>query len=163
VVAPLELRLVRRLGPVGALHRRRRRDDVDGDAALVHLGQLQRRVDHRGGLARPPRARLGRRERPRPEAGEAPARPRPPPHLRPPNDPDGLLAKLKLPKVIQHDYTGWTQQIRASQWANWKPKGKPPYKVAIVWSAPSNSWNAYVLQLIPKFLKRSPLVDKNII
>jgi ribose transport system substrate-binding protein len=80
-----------------------------------------------------------------------------------PNDPDGLLAKLKLPKSVQHDYTGWTQQIRASQWANWKPKGKAPYKVAVVWSAPSNSWNAYVLQLIPKFLKRSPLVDKNII
>jgi len=81
----------------------------------------------------------------------------------PPNDPAGLLTKLKLPKAIVHDYTGWTQQIRASQWSKWKPKGKPPYKVAIVWSAPSNSWNAYVLKLIPKFLKRSPLVDKNII
>lgn len=81
----------------------------------------------------------------------------------PPNDPDNLLPKLKLPKSVLHDYTGWTQTIRASQWANWKPKGKPPYKVAIVWSSPSNSWNSYVLKLIPKFLKRSPLVDKNII
>jgi ribose transport system substrate-binding protein len=80
----------------------------------------------------------------------------------PPNDPNGVLAKLKLSKSLQHDYTGWTQPLMASTWAKWKPKSKPPYKVAIVWSAPSNSWNSYVIKLIPKFLRRSPLVDKNI-
>ena len=81
----------------------------------------------------------------------------------PPNDPKNLLSKLKLTKALQHDYTGWNQPIQASAWANWKPKHKPPYKVAIVWSAPSNSWNAYTFKLIQKFLKQSPLVNKNLI
>ena len=49
----------------------------------------------------------------------------------PPNDPDGVLAKLKLTPALKHDYTGWNQPIMASAWSNWKPKGKPPYKVAM--------------------------------
>ena len=81
----------------------------------------------------------------------------------PPNDPNNLLPPLKLTKALQHDYTGWKQPIMKSQWSNWKPKGKAPYKVAIVWSAPSNSWNAYTFKLMQKWLKQSPLVDKNII
>ena len=80
-----------------------------------------------------------------------------------PTDPTNQLSKLKLTKALQHDYTGWNQPITASNWARWKPKGNPPYKVAIVWSAPSNSWNSYTLKLIQQFLKRSPLVDKSLI
>jgi ribose transport system substrate-binding protein len=80
-----------------------------------------------------------------------------------PNDPSGLLAGLKLTKALQHDYTGWNHPIMASSWANWKPKGKPPYKVALVWNSPANPFNLYSLNLIQKFLKRSPLIDKNLI
>ena len=81
----------------------------------------------------------------------------------PPNDPNNLLPTLKLTKALQHDFTGWNQPILPSAWSKWKPKGKAPYKVAIVWSAPSNSWNSYTLRLIQKFLKTSPLVNKKLI
>jgi ribose transport system substrate-binding protein len=80
-----------------------------------------------------------------------------------PNDPDGALAKVKLSPALTHDYTGWPDPIRASAWATWKPTGPPPYKVAIVWNSPGNPFNLYALNLVQKFLKRSPLVDKNLI
>jgi ribose transport system substrate-binding protein len=81
----------------------------------------------------------------------------------PPNDPNGALAAIKLTPALTHDYTGWPDPINASAWANWKPKSPPPYKVALVWNSPSNPFNLYSLNLIQKFLKRSPLIDKNII
>ncbi len=80
-----------------------------------------------------------------------------------PNDPNGALAAIKLTPALTHDYTGWPDPIGPSAWANWKPKGPPPYKVALVWNSPSNPFNLYSLNLIQKFLKRSPLIDKNII
>jgi ribose transport system substrate-binding protein len=80
-----------------------------------------------------------------------------------PDDPSGLLPGLKLTKALQHDYTGWPNPIMTSNWSNWKPKGKPPYKVALVWNSPANPFNAYSLNLIQKFLKRSPLIDKHLI
>ena len=80
-----------------------------------------------------------------------------------PDDPSGLLAGLNLTKPLQHDYTGWPNPIMTSAWANWKPKSKPPYKVALVWNSPANPFNLYSLNLIQKFLKRSPLIDKNLI
>jgi ribose transport system substrate-binding protein len=80
-----------------------------------------------------------------------------------PNDASGALAGIKLTKALTHDYTGWPDPISKSAWSNWKPKGKPPYKVALVWNSPSNPFNLYSLNLIQKFLKRSPLIDKNII
>lgn len=80
-----------------------------------------------------------------------------------PDDPNGLLAKLNLPKALQHDYVGWNHPITASAWANWKPKGKPPYKVAVVWTATDNPYNAYQLTTIERDLKQNKLVDKNLI
>jgi ribose transport system substrate-binding protein len=80
----------------------------------------------------------------------------------PPNDPNNLLPALNLSKPQQHFYTGWNHPITASAWANWQPSHKPPYHVAIVWSATGNVFNSYALNLIQKFLKRSPLVDKTI-
>jgi ribose transport system substrate-binding protein len=80
-----------------------------------------------------------------------------------PDDPSSLLPGLKLTKALQHDYTGWPNPIMTSNWSHWKPKGKPPYKVALVWNSPANPFNAYSLNLIQKFLKRSPLIDKNLI
>ncbi len=78
-------------------------------------------------------------------------------------DPEGAFANLssKLPKSIVHDYAGWPYPILPSAWANWKPKGSGPYKVAIVLSGAANSWYAYWGALVQKFLKRSPLVDKS--
>jgi ABC-type sugar transport system substrate-binding protein len=82
---------------------------------------------------------------------------------KPPNDPDGILAKLKLPKSILHDYVGWGYPITASVWANWKPKHAAPYKVAVVWTSPDNPFNAYLLHMVQKDLKKNKLVDPNLI
>jgi ribose transport system substrate-binding protein len=80
-----------------------------------------------------------------------------------PNDPSSLLPGLKLSKAQQHDYTGWNHPIVKSNWANWKPKGSGPYKVAVVWSQPGNGFNAYAFNLVQKYLKRSSIIDKSLI
>ena len=80
-----------------------------------------------------------------------------------PDDPSGLLAQMNLPKAILHDYTGWNHPITASSWANWKPKHKPPYKVAVVWTATDNPFNSYFLTMVQKDLKQNKLVNKNLI
>jgi ribose transport system substrate-binding protein len=80
-----------------------------------------------------------------------------------PDDPNHLLAGLKLSKPQQYDYLGWNHPILKSNWANWKPKHKPPYKVAVVWSQPGNGFNAYSFNLVQKFLKRSSIINKKLI
>lgn len=80
-----------------------------------------------------------------------------------PNDPNNLLPGLKLTKPQQHDYSGWNHPIVKSAWANWTPRAKAKYKVAVVWSQPGNGFNAYAFNLVQKFLKRSSIIDKNLI
>ena len=71
-------------------------------------------------------------------------------------------AVRSLPAAIKSQYLGYPYKVLKSAYASWKPKHAPPYTVAIDYGPLINPWNAYVYNLLPKFLKRSPLV-KNVI
>ena len=75
-----------------------------------------------------------------------------------PKDPQGAI-KTTTAKVKTY-YNGWPFQLYKSQLANWKPKGKGPYTVGILFDGLSNPFQAYVFNSLQKFLNRSPAVDK---
>jgi len=76
-----------------------------------------------------------------------------------PDDPSGLLAKLKLPASQYASYNGWSFPILKSAWSNWKPRHKPPYKVAVITDI-TNSTNAAISSGILNDLKHSSIVGK---
>jgi ribose transport system substrate-binding protein len=57
-------------------------------------------------------------------------------------------------------YNGWPFPLQKSALGNWKPKGKAPYTVGILFDGLSNPFQAYVFNLMQKFLNRSPMIDK---
>jgi len=57
-------------------------------------------------------------------------------------------------------YNGWPFPLQKSSLANWKPKGKGPYTVGILFDGLSNPFQAYEFNLLQKFLKRSPAIKK---
>ena len=75
-----------------------------------------------------------------------------------PKDPQGAI-KTTTAKVKTY-YNGWPFTLQKSQLANWKPKGKAPYTVGILFDGLSNPFQAYVFNSLQKFLNRSPAVDK---
>ena len=75
-----------------------------------------------------------------------------------PNDPQKALTGVRATVLTQ--YNGWPFQLYKSQLANWKPKGKAPYTVGIVFDGLANPFQAYVFNQLQKFLNRSPAVDK---
>jgi len=75
-----------------------------------------------------------------------------------PNDPQKALAGTTV--KVKTYYNGWPFQLYKSQLANWKPKGKGPYTVGILFDGLSNPFQAYVFNSLQKFLNRSPAVDK---
>ena len=62
--------------------------------------------------------------------------------------------------TVKGDHNGWPFTLRKSQLANWKPKGKGPYTVGVLFDGLSNPFQAYVFNSLQKFLKRSVVVDK---
>ncbi len=76
-----------------------------------------------------------------------------------PNDPKGLLKKLKLPAAQLATYNGWSDPILASAWSHWKPKHKPPYKVAVITDI-TNSTNSAISSGILNDLHHSKIVGK---
>ena len=75
-----------------------------------------------------------------------------------PNDPQKALTGTTV--KVKTYYNGWPFQLYKSQLANWKPKGKGPYTVGILFDGLSNPFQAYVFNSLQKFLNRSPAVDK---
>ena len=74
-----------------------------------------------------------------------------------PQDPSGVLAKL--PASVAADYDGYTSPVAPSAWANWKPSHAAPYKVAIVWNPPVNTFAVNTLKAMTAALKAAGDVD----
>jgi len=68
-----------------------------------------------------------------------------------PQDPSGVLARL--PASVTAAYNGYTSPIAASSWAHWKPGHPGPYKVAIVWNPPLNTFIVNTLKSMTAALK----------
>jgi ribose transport system substrate-binding protein len=68
-----------------------------------------------------------------------------------PQDPSGVLAKL--PASVTAAYNGYTSPIAPSSWAHWKPSHAGPYKVAIVWNPPLNTFIVNTLKSMTAALK----------
>ena len=75
-----------------------------------------------------------------------------------PSDPQGALKTTTA--TVKGYYNGWPFTLRKSQLANWKPKGKGPYTVGVLFDGLSNPFQAYVFNSLQKFLKRSAAIDK---
>ncbi|MGH2877538.1 MAG: substrate-binding domain-containing protein [Solirubrobacteraceae bacterium] len=73
-----------------------------------------------------------------------------------PKDPSGVLAQL--PAVYRQSYNGYPGVVRASPWANWKPKGEPPYTVGISFNALSSTFQTDLESQLEQALKQSKLV-----
>jgi ribose transport system substrate-binding protein len=69
-------------------------------------------------------------------------------------DPDGVVAGL--PADIKDNYSGYPFTVRKSAWSNWKPKGKPPYKVGVQWAQISNDFNVKISNAVRKRLASNP-------
>ena len=74
-----------------------------------------------------------------------------------PQDPSGVLAKL--PASVTAAYNGYTSPIAPSAWAHWKPGHAGPYKVAIVWNPPINTFIVDTLKAMTAALKAAGNVD----
>ncbi len=75
-----------------------------------------------------------------------------------PKDPAKTLATATA--TTKSYYNGWPFVLRKSNLATWKPKGKPPYTVGVIFDGLSNPFQAYVYNLMQKALKASPAVGK---
>ena len=69
-------------------------------------------------------------------------------------------ATAGIPANVLANYTGYAYPLRKSPWAHWKPKHKPPYTVAIAYTALLNPFTTYQYNLLQKHLHRSKLVGK---
>jgi len=70
-----------------------------------------------------------------------------------PSDPQGALKTTTA--TVKGYYNGWPFTLRKSQLANWKPKGKGPYTVGVLFDGLSNPFQAYVFNSLQKFLTRA--------
>ncbi|MEU1268270.1 substrate-binding domain-containing protein [Streptomyces sp. NPDC005799] len=71
------------------------------------------------------------------------------PH-QPPKDGSGVLSSLG--GAVAANYNGFTQPVEASAWTKWKPAHAGPYKVAISWPPPINTFQAETLAGVKKTL-----------
>jgi ribose transport system substrate-binding protein len=75
-----------------------------------------------------------------------------------PNDPQKTLGTATA--TAKSYYNGWPFQLHKSLLANWKPKGKGPYTVGVLFDGLTNPFQAYTFNLLQKFLRRSPAIGK---
>jgi ribose transport system substrate-binding protein len=61
-----------------------------------------------------------------------------------------------LPAKHRQRYAGYVGEVRRSPWANWKPKGDPPYKVAVSYAMQTNAYQVEALEVLEAALKRNP-------
>ena len=71
-------------------------------------------------------------------------------------DVDGVVKTL--PASTQESYQGLSLPVTKSVWQNFKPKGEPPYDVAVVWGPATPGFNNTVGKAVTDRLKQSPLV-----
>lgn len=72
-------------------------------------------------------------------------------------DPDGVLKDL--PAELQASYNGYPTPVLASAWANWKPSGSGPWKVAVLWQPPMNTFVSNTHKALLDTLKASGKVN----
>ncbi|UGS36158.1 substrate-binding domain-containing protein [Capillimicrobium parvum] len=72
-------------------------------------------------------------------------------------DPDGVVAQL--PADHQAAYKGYPYVVHKSPWADWKPKGEPPYKVGVAWGPSTAGFQVDMGKALVDRLKASPLVS----
>ncbi|KFF98901.1 hypothetical protein IQ62_21715 [Streptomyces scabiei] len=70
-----------------------------------------------------------------------------------PKDGSGALAALGA--SVEANYNGFTQPVEASAWKDWKPSHDGPFKVAISWPPPINTFQAETLAGVKKTLTAS--------
>src|SRR3954447_11320345 len=74
-----------------------------------------------------------------------------------PADPDGMIAAL--PKAQQEalggyaDYQGSTVKVVKSRWANWKPNGAGPHRVAVSWGQLVSDFHVQTVDQLKQQLK----------
>ncbi len=76
------------------------------------------------------------------------------PDFAPPQDPDGVLAKL--PQELQDQFTGYPTPVFASAWSDWKPEGSGDFKVAIAFGPLVNPVQSAWIRLLEGSLKAVP-------
>lgn len=57
-------------------------------------------------------------------------------------------------------YDGWPYPIRRSALADWKPRGKPPYTVGVIFNGNVTPFQAAAFRAVQELLRRSPAVGK---
>ena len=67
------------------------------------------------------------------------------------HDQSGVLAGLAPTYASQ--YNGYATPIFKSAWANFKPKGKPPYTIGLAFTQPINSFQAAMIPMLEKELR----------
>jgi ribose transport system substrate-binding protein len=65
-----------------------------------------------------------------------------------------------LPAEQQESFAGYLNEVRRSPWADWEPKGEPPYKVAISWALMSNAYQVDGLEALKSALEANPDVGE---
>ncbi|HEY7206730.1 MAG TPA: substrate-binding domain-containing protein [Gaiellaceae bacterium] len=75
-----------------------------------------------------------------------------------PKDPAKTLARATA--RAKSYYNGWPFPLQRSALRNWKPNGKPPYTIGVLFDGLGNPFQAYVYNVMQKALKASPSVGK---
>lgn len=80
--------------------------------------------------------------------------------VKAPADPDGVVAQLdaahKQALGGYADYKGSTIKILKSRWADWKPSGPGPYKVAVSWGQLVSDFQVQIVDNLKKYLGSTP-------
>ncbi len=78
-----------------------------------------------------------------------------------PADPDGVVAAL--PPEQRKAFAGYPREVRRSPWADFEPKGDPPYKVAISWALLTNAYQVDALETLKSALETNPDVGEVVV
>src|SRR5689334_4541476 len=76
------------------------------------------------------------------------------PDFAPPQDPDGILAKL--PQELQDQFVGYPTPVYESAWSDWKPEGSGDFKIAIAFGPLVNPVQSAWIRLLEGSLKAVP-------
>ena len=71
-----------------------------------------------------------------------------------PKDASGLLDAL--PKDVQATYDGYPYEVQKSAWADWKPKGGPPYDIGVQYPQVNNDFTEKSSRFIVEQLRKQP-------
>ncbi len=80
--------------------------------------------------------------------------------VKPPADPDGVIASLDAEHRAAlggyADYPGSTIKVIKSHWASWKPSHPGPYTVAVSWGQLVSDFQVQIVDNLKKYLGQTP-------